>query len=133
VTTNLNSSPDKIKKFVELGKNLLAKQQIKKLQIDVSLDCWGPQAEFLRFGLDLTRWQQNFEYLIQQKWLDISTHHVITSLSIDTVAEVQKIISEYKQKINPKIVQGYHLVDSGYEEIYHPEIFGSEFFKEKLE
>jgi organic radical activating enzyme len=132
VNTNLNSKPELVKKFVETCKDLIVTRRIKKIQIDASLDCWGPQAEFVRNGLDLSRWQQNFEYLIQHKWLSISVHHVITSLSIGTSLDLQNRIAEYK-KHNPKITQAYHVVDSGYEEIYHPDMFGSTFFKDKLD
>jgi organic radical activating enzyme len=132
VNTNLNSKPELVKKFVETCKDLIVTGRIKKIQIDASLDCWGPQAEFVRNGLDLSRWQQNFEYLIQHKWLSISVHQVITSLSIGTALDLQNRIAEYK-KHNPKITQAYHVVDSGYDEIYHPDMFGSTFFKDKLD
>jgi hypothetical protein len=46
--------------------------------------------------------------------------------------ELQEFISDCK-KINPKITQNYHLVDGRNQEVYHPEIFGSEFFKDDLE
>jgi len=132
VNTNLNAKTHTIKRFVEICKNLIVNKKIKRVHINASLDCWGPQAEFIRDGLDLDQWQENFEYLIQHKWLVISVHQVITSLSIDTALDLQQRIAEYK-KLNPKITQAYHVVDSGYEEIYHPNIFGALFFKSKLD
>lgn len=132
INTNLNSKSESIKKFVETCKELIVNKKIKKVQINASLDCWGPQAEFIRNGLDLSNWQRNFEYLIQHKWLSISVHQVVTSLSIGTALELQNRIAEYKKQ-NPKITQAYHVVDSGYEEIYHPNMFGATFFKEKLD
>jgi len=132
VNTNLNANPDTVKRFVETCKNLIVNKKIKRVHIDASLDCWGPQAEFIRDGLDLARWQENFEYLIQHKWLSISVHQVLTSLSIGTALEFQQRIAEYKIQ-NPRITQAYHVVDSGYEEIYHPNMFGASFFKSKLD
>lgn len=132
VNTNLNSKLDTVKRFVETCKDLIVRGKIKKVNIDASLDCWGPQAEFIRDGLDLERWQENFEYLIQHKWLTISVHQVITSLSINTALELQQRIAEYKKQ-NPRITQAYHVVDSGHEEIYHPNMFGATFFKDKLD
>jgi len=107
-------------------------KKIKRLDICCSLDCWGPQVEFIRNGLDLNRWRENFEYLIKNKWLSVSVHHVITSLSMSTANDMQLAIAEYK-KINPKIVQAYHVVDSGYQEIYHPNMFGAQFFQDDFE
>lgn len=132
INTNLNSNSKSIRQFVETCKDLIVTKKIKRVQINASLDCWGAPAEFIRNGLDLNRWQENFEYLIQHKWLSISVHQVITSLSIGTALELQNRIAEYKKQ-NPKITQAYHVVDSGYEEVYHPNIFGSDFFKTKLD
>ena len=132
INSNLNADPATVERFVEIGKELLISKKIKRLDICCSLDCWGPQVEFIRHGLDLDRWRKNFEYLIQHKWLSISVHHVVTALSISTTNNMQLAIGEYKKQ-NPKIVQAYHMVDSGYEEIYHPDMFGSDFFKQDLQ
>jgi len=132
INTNLNAKPDLVKQFVETYKKLIAGRKIKQVRINASLDCWGPQAEFVRNGLSLARWQENFEYIIQHKWLAISVHQVITSLSIGTALSLQQRIAEYKKQ-NPKITQAYHMVDSGMDEIYHPSIFGATFFKHKLD
>ena len=132
INTNLNADPATVRQFVETGKELLISKKIKRLDICCSLDAWGPQVEFIRNGLDLARWQENFKYLIQNKWLSISVHHVITSLSMSTANDMQLAIAEYK-KINPKIVQAYHVVDSGYQEIYHPDMFGAQFFQNNFE
>lgn len=132
INSNLNADPSTVQKFVEIGKELLVSKKIKRLDMCCSLDCWGPQVEFIRHGLDLDRWRKNFEYLIQHKWLSVSVHHVVTALSISTANDMQLAISEYKKQ-NPKIVQAYHMVDSGYEEIYHPDMFGSDFFKQDLQ
>lgn len=131
INTNLNSSPTTIQKFVDTAKALIVNRNIKRVDINASLDCWGPQSAFIRDGVDLDRWQKNFEYLIQHKWLSITVHQVITSLSIDTAIDLQNKIAGYKIQ-NPKILQAYHLVDSGYERIYHPEIFGNKFFETQL-
>jgi organic radical activating enzyme len=132
INTNLNSRSDIVRRFVKVSKDLLINKNIKKIHINASLDCWGPQAEFIRYGLDLNQWQENFEYLTQHKWLEISVQHTITALSIDTTLDLQSRIAEYKIQ-NPKITQGYYVVDSGQEEIYHPGMFGGDFFKNKLD
>ena len=132
INTNLNASTDKVTKFVETCKKLLATRRIQRVHINASLDCWGPQAEFIRYGLSLSQWQQNFEYLLQHNWLAVSVHQVITALSIGTALELQQRIAQYKTQY-PRITQSYHTVDSGSEEIYHSDMFGSEFFKSKLD
>ena len=132
INTNLNASSGTLERFVEIAKKLLLERRIKRVDINCSLDCFGPQAEFVRSGLDLAQWQRNFEYLIQHKWLYITVQHTVTSLSIRTAQELQSYIAECKQ-INPRIVQAYQIVDGPNQEIYRPEIFGGEFFKQQLD
>jgi organic radical activating enzyme len=132
INSNLNCKPDRLKEFVEFSKRLIEKKKIRRLDINCSLDCWGPQAEFVRYGLDLSTWEKNFEYLITNRWLTINVQHVLTSLSIFTTKELQDKISEYK-KINPNITQAYHIVDGANEIVYRPEIFGGEFYSEYLD
>lgn len=131
INTNLNSRPESIQKFVLLARHLVSKKKVKRIDISCSLDCWGPQAEFVRKGLRLERWQENFEYLISHKWLHINVHQVVSNLSIGTTLEFQRKIAEWK-KINPNITQAYHAVDGPNELIYRPEIFGPEFFRDQL-
>jgi hypothetical protein len=131
VTTNLNSSTPVLEKFVDKMYHLLRKKKIKKVIVSCSLDCWGDQAEFVRYGLNLQQWQKNFEFLISKKWLHIEVHHVVSSLTLKTAHELQEIISQYKQ-INPKIVQSYHMVDSGFENIYGISMFEPSMFLPQL-
>jgi pyruvate-formate lyase-activating enzyme len=132
INTNLNANIATLKKFIAIARDLILTKKIKRIDINASLDCWGPQAEFIRWGLDLTNWQRNFEYVMSHKWIRLSVHQVITSLSLPTMLNLQQIITTYKQQ-HPKIQQDYHMVDSDFEKIYHPEIFGAEFFHGQFE
>ena len=132
INTNLNCSLDTIKKFVDTAKQLVTTRKIKRVDISCSLDCWGPQAEYIRNGLSIDRWQENFEYLIQHKWLYINVHQVVTSLSMSTASVLQQKIAGYKQTVNANINQAYHAVDD-HNGIWRPEIFGGEFFKKKFD
>lgn len=133
INTNLNASMETIVKLVDIAKELVKNRKIKRFDIVCSLDCWGDQAEFVRYGLNLERWQQNFEYLIKHKWLYISFLHVVTSLTIKTMKDLQQVIANYKNQ-GYKIKQTYSLVVGKItKDLYHPSIFGSEFFKDQLE
>lgn len=132
INTNLNAEHKKLENFIEIVKNLVVKRHIGSFHVSASLDCWGPQADFVRYGINLDRWLKNFETLSNHRWIELSVHQVITSLTIKTAHQLQDKIATFK-KSNPKILQDYHLVDSGYEKIYHPEIFGKDFFIDQLE
>jgi len=131
VNSNLNSSLSTIQQYVESMKQLIKDRSIRRADIQCSLDCWGPQAEFIRHGLDLEQWQQNFEYLISHKWLKVSIHQVISSLSVKTLGDFQQRINSWKQ-INPQISQECFTVDGKNQVTLHPEIFGKEFFSKTM-
>lgn len=131
INTNLNCNSAIMDRFVAKSRELTVSRSIKQVFVSASLDCWGPQAEFVRYGLNLGTWQKNFERLVENRWVATSVHQVLTALTIKTSLELQNKIAEYK-KFNPKILQEYYFVDSGYEKVYHPEIFGNEFFHDKL-
>ena len=131
INTNLNCNSDIMDRLISKSRELTLSRSVKQVFVSASIDCWGPQAEFVRYGLDLSRWQKNFERLIENRWIATSVHQVLTALTIKTALDLQNKIAKYKTS-NPKIVQEYYFVDSGYEQIYHPEMFGNEFFREKL-
>ena len=132
VHTNLNSKKEIYEQYIETIKQMLKEKKLKRADVNCSLDCWGPQAEFVRFGLDLDRWKENFEYMISHKWLKISVQHAVTSLTLSTTQELQDRIGEYKKKVNSKIYQAYQLVDNQPSLVYEPTIFGNEMFTDKL-
>ena len=63
-------------------------KKIKRVDITCSIDCCGPQQEYVRWGIDLDQWQQNFESLIKHKWLYISINQTITVLTIKTMPDL---------------------------------------------
>ena len=132
INSNLNSSKSTIERYVNTIKELILNKSIKRADIQASIDCWGPQQQFIRYGLDLDQFQNNFEYLTQHKWLRLSIHQVVTSLSIKTTNELQKHIASWK-RINPRIGQEYFSVDGANYETLHSEIFGNRFFAKELE
>jgi organic radical activating enzyme len=88
IITNLMVSSDRLTLFVEKFKKLVSTKKIKRVDITCSLDCWGPQQEYVRWGVDLKQWQQNFEFLLKQNWLYLSLNQTITVLTIKTMPEL---------------------------------------------
>ena len=66
IFTNLKVSSDKLERFVERIKKLLAEGRIKRLDITCSIDCWGKEAEYVRSGLNLDLLEEYFEYSVNQ-------------------------------------------------------------------
>lgn len=132
IVTNLNSPIEKVEKLIEDTKRLISNKQIKKFDLIASIDCWGPQQKFIRYGLDLDRWEDNFRYLVEHRWLSLAVHPVITNLSIHTAKDMQDRFNSFK-KIKPSLRIDYHLVDGLSKEIYHPIIFDRSFYGNKMQ
>jgi organic radical activating enzyme len=133
VNTNLNSDISVITNYVKTVKQLIIDKKIKRATINCSLDCFGPEQEFIRNGLNLNRWRENFEYIIQHKWLYITVQHAVTSLSIGTMSDLQKYINQKRVEVNPKINQTFQLVDEPQGPVLTPEIFGKDYFSADLD
>lgn len=132
VNSNLNADISVFEKFIPRIKKMLVDRKIKRFDITCSIDCWGPQQEFARYGLNLNRWQKNFEFLLQHKWLYINTGHTMTSLTIKTMPDLQQILNNYLQQ-GYKFNSTYGYVDGPLQELYDPSIFGGKFFKNDLD
>lgn len=84
---------EKILKFQELVES----ECIYQLELTASLDCWGPQQEYVRYGLDLDVWTKNFEYMLNKSWIKLSVHSCMTALTIKTLPELIEKISNWSK------------------------------------
>jgi hypothetical protein len=62
---NLNSNfgvkPVLVQRFVKYVNDLINDKKIREFKLFTSIDTWGPQAEYIRTGLDLKVWENNFD------------------------------------------------------------------------
>jgi organic radical activating enzyme len=57
INTNLCVPEKNLKMFFEKATTLLNAKTIKGLEVYTSMDTWGPQAEYIRDGLDVAQWE----------------------------------------------------------------------------
>jgi organic radical activating enzyme len=124
ITTNLNIALPRLQTFLDRIKILLKHRRIKKLDFICSIDCWGSEQEYIRHGLDMSRWQQNFEYVLAQKWIGVSINQAITGLGMKSMPELFKYINQHRQH---RQIEQYFMVVVN-KPYLHPKIFGSGFF-----
>jgi hypothetical protein len=97
IVSNLMCSPDKLEYFITKFKNLILGKKIKRVDITCSIDCWGPEQEFVRYGLDLVQWEKNFNTLLNTKWIYLNINQTITVLTIKTMPELLKKLIKWNQ------------------------------------
>lgn len=100
IFTNLNCKLSHLQKIVERIKQLIDQDKLREFEVTASLDCWGPEQEYVRFPLDLQVWEENFNYLVEQKWINLIVSSTITPLTIKTLPDLLERIQQWS-KIRP--------------------------------
>jgi hypothetical protein len=98
VVSNLNIPTDRFERYIKQFEKLVLTNKIWKLQLTASLDCWGPVQEYVRYGLDLERWQRNFELLLNKPWISLSINSAISALTIKEMFPLMEKINYWNTK-----------------------------------
>jgi organic radical activating enzyme len=61
INSNLGVSFAKTNRMLDRVQSLLDQKKIKKFTLFTSIDTWGPQAEYMRTGMNLEHWEQNLK------------------------------------------------------------------------
>jgi len=92
IITNLNIPHKRFLEYMNRFEQLVTSNKIWKLQITGSLDCWGPEQEYVRYGINMKYWQENFEYLLDKNWVTLSINSALSALTIKQLPNlIQKI------------------------------------------
>jgi organic radical activating enzyme len=97
IFTNLNAKLSRVQRMTERVKQLVDQHKIREFNITASLDCWGAEQEYVRYPLDLVSWQENFEHLLSQEWINLIVSSTITPLTIKTLPDLLQKIQEWNQ------------------------------------
>lgn len=97
ITTNLMLSKEKLLSYIDKLKSLLVNRAVRRVDITCSIDCWGSEQEYVRWGLKLDQWKNNFDSLLENKWLTININQTITVLTIKTMPQLLIKLNEWKQ------------------------------------
>ena len=97
IFTNLNAKLSRLQGVVERVRDLVDRNCLREFEITASLDCWGAEQEYVRFPLDLQVWQENFEYLVSQDWINLIINSTVTPLTVKTLPDLVKRINAWSQ------------------------------------
>lgn len=133
VMSNLKVPKLKLAMIANRLEKLLASQRVKRIILSPSLDCWGPQQEYIRTGLNLAQFDDNLGYLaVNHPNLDMNVHGVITALTIKTMPELIERINYYNTlRKGPRVTYNWNFV-ARYRYL-HPASFPMGFYDEDFE
>ena len=97
IFTNLNAKRSYLEHVVERVQDLIAHDCLRNFEVTASLDCWGAPAEYVRFPLDLDRWQSNFEYLLDHPNINLIVSSTVTPLTVVTLPDLIAKINQWNQ------------------------------------
>jgi hypothetical protein len=105
---------NKIKDYCSAG-------NLGRFDLTCSIDCWGPQAEYVRHGLDLTVLEEYFAWAAEQSedWLYLNVNQTVSSMTIKTMPELIEKINKYNQH---RHIGHYFMFVDG-DRYHHPDIF----------
>lgn len=99
IFSNLKHNSKGFKEKIAKVQDLIDKKKIREFHIVASQDCWGPQAEYARYGMKLKNWEENLRHCLEVN-VPVNIHMTISALTIPTLGDfIDKIYSlrqEYK-------------------------------------
>jgi len=100
INSNFGVKPVLIDRLVEKVNNLVSNGKIKDFKIFTSIDTWGPQAEYIRTGLDLTVWESNLDTYLTRTKLPVTFMITFNILTVTNFTSLLEKILEWRTKYN---------------------------------
>jgi hypothetical protein len=92
--SNLKHDPTKFKEKIQRVQNLIDQGKLKRMEFVCSIDCWGPEIEYVRDGLILEDWENNINTLVDTPGVSINIHATLTALTLPTLYQlIEKTVS----------------------------------------
>jgi sulfatase maturation enzyme AslB (radical SAM superfamily) len=131
LVTNLILPTKVIQPILEKLRDLKYKNKLKRIDIQVSVDCWGQSQEYIRNGFRLDTFDRNMELLIDMAVFRIGLLSTVTSLSIPDMPVLAQKYNQWCSK--QKIFWYMHLVLPNNQSVFDPTIFDYSAFDSSLE
>jgi hypothetical protein len=121
VFSNLNVPEKYWNLYLGRIKDLASRGHIQKMDLTASIDCWGPQQEYVRSGLDLVKFEERMAWACEQgSWLHLNINQTVTAMTIKTMPDLIKKIAHYSKIKN---IGHWFQFYTGPHMFQHPKIF----------
>lgn len=125
VVSNLKVSTGKLEHILDTIHNLVKNSKIKRFDLTASIDCFGPEQEYVRNGISLDQWMKNFKLVADQSWITLNVNQTLSGLTIKTVPDLLRFVNSIRSQ---REVGHYFSTTVMTHEFLHPGIFGTGFF-----
>ena len=125
IFSNLTVDPIRVQRWLARMWKLVESNRINNLQVVGSLDCWGPQAEYVRNGLDLNKFVDNFEYMLNNTMITTSINSALMPLTIPSLPDLIKKINHWSGRdIKRQVYWSGMKAGDDMRPYFNPTIFG---------
>jgi organic radical activating enzyme len=131
LVTNLNLSTELLNPILEKLKNLKETNKLKRIDIQVSVDCWGESQEYIRHGFSLETFEKNLLLLIEKSAFRIGLLSTLTSLSIPTMSDLAVKYNQWCR--DQKIFWYMHLVLPNNQSVFDPTMFDYSYYESHID
>lgn len=107
LNSNLMVSESRLSKVLNTVEELLDKKKIKSFMLFSSVDTFGEQAEYIRFGLDYKKWLKAIEFYLARFKLPLTLMVTFNIFSIDSFDRLLFDIIKLKKRLNLASAQFY--------------------------
>jgi len=82
IFSNLNHEPEKFKEKINRIQKLVEAKKLKRFEITASIDCWGPELEYARYGLNLENCEKNINTVLESWGVVLQIHATLTAVTL---------------------------------------------------
>jgi hypothetical protein len=121
VFSNLNVPDRYWDLYIGRIQDLQDRGHIEYFDLTASIDCWGPEQEYVRSGLNLEKFEQRFSWASEQgSWLRLNANQTVTAMTMRTMPDLIKKIDQYSQY---KHIGHYFQFYTGLHMFQHPQTY----------
>jgi organic radical activating enzyme len=131
MVTNLKADQARFSKFLDKIDILTRQKKIYQFKVIASLDCFSPETEYVRYGMKLQQWNENFERLLSMKNVSLGINSAISALTLPTFETLLHKIKQWNvgRSVTNRIIHSFNL-DTG---LTDPKMLGGQFYEKTLE
>ncbi len=130
VVSNLMIDSRRFDQILQRIKTLLAQRKLKRFDLTCSIDSFGPEQEYVRYGLKLDQWRKNFEQAVAQRWIYLNINQVLSNLTLKQVPDLLQYINQHRQN---RTIHHHFGTPVTEHDFLHPDIFGTGYFDSVFE
>lgn len=117
--------------YIDRIRDLQAQGNIRCFDLTASIDCWGPEQEYVRSGLDLAKFEQRFAWASEQgPWLRLNANQTVTAMTMRTMPDLINKLDQYSQH---KHIGHYFQFYTGPHMFQHPQTYAYSMWAETFD